>query len=176
MAFDWTEIPDNHPAKKFFRALADRALTQSSLADRDLHRYLSDLLLEFMAVESLYKIRDEDGARVEYLFDMLRLASDAPRTQKKVHYKHIGDYSLFILGMFPESLTRGKRAISPSYYADTGRRSYWAASELERDQASTVVYRKLADKFAPCVTSLNWVRQYTSDPFYTYMLRQFDIT
>ncbi len=175
MDVDWTRIPEDHPARRFFRGLADRALTQSSLRDRDIHRYLSDLLIEFMAIESLYKIRDEAGARVEYLVDMMRLVAELPPRQRKAHYKHIGDYSLFVLGMFPESLSRGKRMIPLSYYADTGRRGYWAASELEADAACTVVYRKLADQFEPCVTSLQWVRQYTSDPFYQFMFRQFGI-
>ncbi len=175
MDVDWTRIPEDHPARRFFHGLADRALTQSSLRDRDIHRYLSDLLIEFMAIESLYKIRDEAGARVEYLVDMMRLVAELPPRQRKAHYKHIGDYSLFVLGMFPESLSRGKRMIPLSYYADTGRRGYWAASELEADAACTVVYRKLADQFEPCVTSLQWVRQYTSDPFYQFMFRQFGI-
>ena len=62
-----------------------------------------------------------------------------------------------------------------SYYADTGRRSYLFASELERNRESVVVFRKLADKFERCVVSLNWVREYTKDPFYQYMLRQFRV-
>ena len=65
--------------------------------------------------------------------------------------------------------------ISHSYYADTGRRSYQVASELERNVDTTVVFKKLAEKFERCVLSLNWVREYTTDPFYQYMLRQFKI-
>lgn len=169
------DVPENHPLRRLFRSLADRALTQSSLRDRDIHGYLTDLLLEFMFVGKLYKLRNDQGNRLEYLVDMLQMAEEAPRRQRKAHYKHVGDYSLFILGMFPESLSRGKRAISTRYYADTGRRSYWAASQLERDTSSTVVYRKLADQFDPCVTCLSWVRHYTSDPFFQYMFRQFGI-
>ncbi len=173
--FDWTEIPENHPAKRLFRNLTDRALTQTSLTDRDIHVYLSDLLLEFMSVDALYP-SDPDGKRIEYLVDMIQLAKGAPVRQRKRHFKHIGDFSLFILGMFPESLSRGRRSIPRSYYVDTGRRGYLMASHLESDSGSTRVYRKMADKFDPCVRSLNWVREYTSDPFYQYLLRQFHVT
>ncbi len=81
-----------------------------------------------------------------------------------------------MLGMFPESLARGKRTISKSYYTDTGRRSYMAASQLEVDEGATVVFRKLAEKYERCVLSLNWVREYTNEPFYQFMLRQYGIT
>ncbi len=172
--FDWTEIPNNHPVKQLFRNLTDRALTQTSLTDRDIHQYLSDLLLEMLYVESLYP-HDEQGKRIEYLVDMLQWAEEAPRRQRKTHYKRIGDFTLFVLGMFPESLSRGRRAIPRSYYQDTGRHGYRMASELESDSGSTVVYRKMADKFDPCVRSLNWVREYTSDPFYQYVLREFRV-
>ena len=169
------EIPENHPVRRLFRGLADRALNQSSLSDKDLLLYLSDLLVSFIYVENLYKLKDDRGKRLEYLIDMLEIAADAPQHRKKGYYQHIGDYSLFILGMFPESLAYGRRMISHSYYADTGRRSYMVASELERNVESTVVFRKLAGKFERCVLSLNWVREYVTDPFYQYMLHQFKI-
>ena len=50
------------------------------------------------------------------------------------------------------------------------------ASELEPNVETTVVYRKLAEKYERCVLSLNWVREYTTDPFYQYVFRQFGIT
>jgi len=78
--------------------------------------------------------------------------------------------------MFPENLHRGKRILSHSYYADTGRQSYLVASQLERNVETTVVYKKLAEKYERCVLSLTWVREYTTDPFYQYMFRQFGIT
>ena len=86
------------------------------------------------------------------------------------------EHTLYMLGMFHERLTYGRRTRSHCYYADTGRRSYIAASELEADSESTVVFKKLADKYERCVLSINWNREYTHDPFYQYMLRQFGMT
>jgi hypothetical protein len=171
-----SRIPENHPIKKLFRTLTERGLLQAELRDRDILIYLADLLVEFMFVENLYRMRDNSGTRLEYVVDMLRQAIESDMPEKKSYYKHIGDYSLFILGMYPESLSRGRRALSPSYYANTGRSSYQTAGELESHWWRTMVFRKLADKFEHCVVSLNWVREYTSDPFYQYMLRRFDTT
>ncbi len=175
MTYDAQNIPSNHPVQKLFRSVADRALKQSNIPDKDLLRYLSDMLAHFMYVDNLYKLKDENGERLGYLAEMLEVAVEAPRSRKKTYNQQIGHHTLFILGMFPESLTYGRRTLSHSYYADTGRRSYRVASELERDSESMVVFRKLADKYERCVLSINWIREYTNDPFYQYMLRQFGI-
>lgn len=167
------DLPENHPIRKLFRTLTGRAFEQSSLQDRDLLLYLTDLLIHFIAVENLYQTKDEEGEALVYLIDMLEKAGESSRGDKKRCYKHIGDYSLFILGMYPESLSYGRRMIPQSYYVDTGRRCYMAASEFEADSHAVAVYRKLAEKYEHCVLSLNWVREYTTDPFYQYMFRQF---
>ena len=166
----------NKPIRKIFRSLADRAFDQTHLCDGDLLAYLSDMLADFAHVDELYPLCDKSGRRVKYLIDMQPLPEDTSNRQRKARYQYIGDYSLFILGMFPESLSYGRVSIPHSYYSDTGRRSYLVASELEKKREQTIVLRKLADKFEHCVVSLNWVREYTRDPFYQYMLRQFQIT
>ncbi len=172
---DWAQMPENHPVKRLFRSLADRALTQSSLPDKDLLLYLRNLLVNFIYVENLYRLRGEKGKPLVYLIDMLKKAGEIPKSQRKIVYRHIGDFSLFILGMFPESLNRARRNIPRSYYAETGHRSYMVASELEKNLDTTVVFKKLADKFERCVLCLNWIREYTTDPFYQYMLHQFQV-
>src|SRR5207249_11708937 len=107
--------------------------------------------------------------------DLVRMTQDGTWPQmpvKKPNYKHIGDYSLFTLGMFPESLARPRRLLSANYYADAGRIGYQTAGDLESNWQITLVFRKLADEFERCVVSLNWVRAYTWDPFYQHMFRQ----
>ena len=166
----------NNAIRKVFRRLADRAFDQTQLSDGDLHAYLSDLLADFAHVNQLYPLHDESGRRVKHLIDMQELPAGSSHRHRKARCRYIGDYSLFILGMFPESLSYGRCPIPHSYYSDTGRHSYRVASELEKEREQTIVLRKLADKFEHCVVSLNWVREYTRDPFYQYMLRQFRVT
>ncbi len=171
-----SQVPENHPVRRVFENLTERALIQSSLPDRDLLAYMSDLLVDFMWTKNLYRLKDEDGETLVYLIDMFDRVAQMPRRARKQHYKQIGDYTMFVLGMFPGSLSYGRRCISASYYCDAGRKSYRAAGELVNRRSETVTYRKLADKYEACVFSLKLVREYTSDPFYQYMLREFEIT
>lgn len=169
-------IPAHHPVREMFRSLTERGLQQSNLSDAEIHRYLSDLLVEFIHTENLYKLRDESGRRLEFVVDMLQRLEGASLADRREIYKHVGDFTLFILGLFPESLSRGKRCISLNYYADQGRRSYMILSELDQVRSAVVVFRKLSEQFESCVYGLNWVRNYINDPFYQYMFREFDIT
>jgi hypothetical protein len=168
------DIPSNHPVRHLFRALTERGLQQSRLADAEIHGYLSDLLVEFIHTRNLYKLRDEAGQRLEYVVDMLEQLEDATLADRREIHKHVGDFTLFILGLFPESLSRGRRCIGFNYYADQGRRSYLILSELQNLRSRTI-FRKLSDQFENCVYSLHWVRNYINDPFYQYMFREFDV-
>jgi len=168
------EVPSDHPVRQTFHALTERGSQQSRLSDREIHKYLSNLLVEFIHVDNLYRVRDEHGRRLEYIVDLLKKTDEYCEVDKKEIYKHVGDFSLFILGLFPESLSRGKRCISLNYYADQGRRSYMILSEMNSLQPTFVIFRKLSEQFESCVHTLNWVRNYISDPFYQYMLREFD--
>jgi hypothetical protein len=170
------EIPSHHPVRELFRSLTERGLQQSNLSDTEIHRYLSNLLVEFIHIKNLYKLRDESGRPLEFVIDMLAKLDSSGAVDKREIHKHIGDFTLFILGLFPESLQRGRRSISLDYYADQGRRSYMILSEMDTFQSPAVVFRKLSERFEHCVYSLNWVRNYLNDPFYQYMLREFDVT
>ena len=167
----------NHPIRLFFRQLTERGMGQLNLHDPDTIQYITNLLTEFIQMENMYRIKDKTGRRVQYLFDMLTQASHemAPEIRRD-YYKHLGDLTLFNLGLFPENLTYGHRTVSPNYYAETGRRSYTIVAEMHSPQRSTNVYRKLSEQFAQCVGGLNWVKLYINDPFYQYMLREFEIT
>ena len=101
------EVPLRHPVRQMFRTLTERGLEQSHVSDAEIHQYLSNLLVEFICVENLYKVQDESGRRLEYLFDMLAKAADSPDLDKREIYQHVGDFTLFVLGLFPESLNRG---------------------------------------------------------------------
>ena len=168
-------IPENHPIKQLFRSLTERGSLQVQLRDSDVLYYLANLMVDFMFVENMYRIRDAENRRVEHLVDMLKQAVERDMPVKKEFYKHVGDFSLFTLGIFPESIEKPRRVSSKSFYNDAGRIGYMMAGELESSSPHMVVFRKLADEFERCVLSLNWVREYATDPFYQYMLRDFGV-
>jgi hypothetical protein len=171
------DIPADHPIRALFRQLTERGMGQLNLHDPDTIQYLTNLLTEFVQMENMYRIKDDSGRGLQYIFDMLTQASDEMSPEVRRHYyKHLGDLTLFNLGLFPESLTYGRRTVSPDYYAETGRRSYTIVANLDSSARSTVVYRKLSAHFEQCVVGLNWVKLYINDPFYQYMFREFEIT
>jgi hypothetical protein len=170
------DIPETHEVRRLFWTLAERGMNQRCSSDRQVVQYLADMLTEFVHISNLKRIAGDSGKRLEYFSEMLgeTMRQAAPEV-RRAHFKHIGDIALFELGMFPERLTYGRRLVSPSYYLAQGRRSYFLAAESDYDR-ETVVLRKLSDQFETCVSTLNWVRTYTHDAFYQYMLREFDIS
>jgi hypothetical protein len=93
---------------------------------------------------------------------------------RREFYRYLGDWTLFNLGLFPERLTYGRRTVSPTYYAQQGRRSYSMIADME-NPAQAAVFHKLAEDFQRCVVGLHWIKQYIHDPFYRYMFREFDV-
>jgi hypothetical protein len=170
------DIPENHPIKRIFRRFTERGMAQASVHDPDLLLYLTNLLVEFLWIENLSGMPEEEGKRPESPVDLLVWANDVDMPEKGSRYKHLGDYSLFMLGMFPEHIARSRRTVSPSWYKDTGRIGYQLAGELDNNVCRIHVFRKLADKFDGCVASLNWVRAYSTDPFYQWVFREFGIS
>jgi hypothetical protein len=172
------DIPQDHPIRLLFQRLTERGMGQLNLHDHDTIQYITNLLTDFVRVENMYRIKDEAGQRVQYLFDMLTQASsEMSPERRRDYYKQVGDVTLFNLGLFPESLTYGHQTVSPGYYAEAGRRSYTIVAEMDSySPRITTVYRKLSEQFEQCVVGLNWVKVYINDPFYQYVFREFDIT
>jgi hypothetical protein len=167
------QVPADHPIRKMFRALTEMSFEQIDLRDRDLIRYVADLLVEFIHVDNLFRLRDQQGRRLEHLVDMLLELHDQVPADEREARKHIGDYTLFIVGLYPESLTRRRRAVSPEYYIAQGKEAYLIVAEMDRTKPTGTLFRKLSDQFEYCVTALNREKAVLQDPFYQYLLRQF---
>jgi hypothetical protein len=135
--------------------------------------YVTGLLVDFTHVDNLYRVRDAKGRRLEYLFDLQLESQRGNAAHARDTQKHLGDYALFIVGMFPESLRRRRRAVSPGYYVAQGKQAYTTVSEMDAPRPSAVVFRKLATHFEICVQALNVEREFLQDSFYQYVMRQF---
>jgi hypothetical protein len=169
-------IPENHPIRPFFRAITERGFEQLNVRDPDTIQYVSNLLTEFVDIKNVFRVKDESGQEIQNMFAVLQQASEAFSPEVRCeYYRHLGDLTLFNLGLYPEHLTYGRKTVSPGFYAEQGRRSYDIVATIDRTRA-TVVFRKLSDQFEQCVVGLNWVKRYINDPFYQYMLREFGVT
>lgn len=141
------EISPDHPLRKLFRKALDFAFRMNKPEKAEVGTYIEEQVLsEFIRVDSLYKIRDAAGRPLEDISDMLaegdmRLNASSFSREFQVH-KHIGDYTLFMLGMFPMALARrtGKEFILGriyipgsslyQHYLLQGPRSYSLAAEF----------------------------------------------
>jgi hypothetical protein len=156
-----------------FRSLTEMSFEQIALREPDLMRYVADLLVEFVHIDNLYRRRDAHGKRLEHLVDMLLELHEQGPVDERESRKHIGDYTLFIAGLYPESLTRRRRAVSPEYYIAQGKEAYLIVAEMDRAKPTESLFRKLSAQFEYCVTALNIEKTVLQDPFYQYLLRQF---
>lgn len=167
------KVSPDHPLRKLFRKALDFGFRVNPAEKAGVEEYIEDeILCEFIHADSLYKIKDAAGKPLEDIADMLaegdvRLNADSFSKEFQVH-KHIGDYTLFMLGMFPMALAKrsGKefllgRLIIPGsslyeHYLLQGQRSYSLASEF-RDQE---LFRKLSANFLLYRNVLELVRIY----------------
>src|SRR5262249_26681456 len=85
------------------------------------------------------------------------------RTAREV-YRHIGDFTLFWTGVYPEALRRLRRELSKDHlidYTEQGKRSYYIASTFEQEpyREEAPVLRRLSSEFELCAYGLNQVRR-----------------
>src|SRR5262249_61372921 len=75
-------------------------------------------------------------------------------------HRHVGDFTLFWTGVYPEALGRLQGTNSPDRLIDyqrQGKRSYYVASTLDDDRGT--VFRRLSDQFELCAFGLSRVRR-----------------
>jgi len=99
----------DHPLRHYFTGLTEQTfMADLGVADPPLIDYLSTLLSRFVHIDSIYKLRTGAGKRLEEVADMLMEVEELPpegRTSREVH-RHIGDFTLFWTGVYPEVLKR----------------------------------------------------------------------
>jgi hypothetical protein len=165
-------IPEGHPLRHLFRTLTEASFEHVGMPDPELMTYVTGLLIDFTHIDNLYRVRDAQGRRLEYLFDLQLESRRGDAAHARETQKHLGDYALFTVGLFPESLQRRRRAVSPGYYVAQGKQAYTAVSKMDSPRPSAALFRKLAACFETCVWALNVERDFLRDAFYQYLMRQ----
>jgi hypothetical protein len=169
--------PAGHPVRATLHALAERGLGQRDICDEASALYVSNMMAELLRTDDLFRIRDDRGRRLEHLADLVAVAeSTADAAERKRRHRYLGDFTLFMLGLFPESLDRPRRAIGCDYFQQQGRRSYNIVADLALTDAEPDLLRRLSGRSEEYVRGLNRVKLYIEDPFFRYMFREFGIT
>jgi hypothetical protein len=140
------------------------------LEEPDVANYVSNMLADFVHVDNLYRIRSAQGKRLQDVGEMLiesnPLMEASSFDREREVRKHVGDYTLFMTGLFPESVARARQSRNPRLdafvdFVQAGKESYAIVSSFDqfeyKDEAP--LFRTLSDKFEFCVVGLNLVKQ-----------------
>ncbi|MGA7339027.1 MAG: hypothetical protein WBE72_11825 [Terracidiphilus sp.] len=161
----------SHPLEPFFQqAVRNSYEGKLGLNDPDVTGYVARLLCEFSEADNLYRVRDEMGRPIAELEEMLN-ASDpihgtAPSFDaERALRKHIGDYALFVAGMYPEA-TGSNRRLRRHYPSleeliQAGKESYFIVSQfnLFEYEQEAPLFARLSDRFERCILGLTLVRE-----------------
>lgn len=166
-------IERSHPLRRLFTEMVEwHFFHDLRLQDARVANYVSALLTDFTHVDNLFRLRNARGRRLDDVGEML-LESDPLGPQgcferERAVRKHIGDYTLFFTGMFPENVTANRHRSRFAGRLDllvdfvkAGRESYAIVSSFDqfeyRDEAP--LFRRLSESFELCVYGLNLVKQ-----------------
>ena len=150
--------------KRLFSGITEQTFaTELGIADPPLVDYLSDLLMRFIRCDALFRLRDVVGRRLEDVAEMLWEGNQRQGSARREVYRHIGDFTLFWTGVYPEALRHLQGATTRDSlldYTAQGKRSYRIAGEFDTapyaDEAPVLM--RLADEFELCSIGLRKVR------------------
>lgn len=152
--------------KRFFDRLVRRSLGDLWLGGEPVADYLSTLLARFGRTDQLYALRDAAGQRLETVVDLLLEIQRAwefqgpafdPFRERTVR-QHIGDYTLFMTGLFREHV---ERRASTSFYVREGKHAYRVVAAFERSalRPEVHVFDELAHGFERYAGALAYMKR-----------------
>ena len=168
-------IPQSHPLQQLFlEMVAEKFSHELGLRDPQVSGYVATMLTEFCETDQLHKVRNVQGRPLDDVGEMLLEADpiygEAPSFDRERQVrKHIGDYTLFFTGMFPESINRYRlrRARLENFidFIKAGKESYYIVSKFDVFEYAKVapLFAKLSAHFEECVYGLNQVKNDLSE-------------
>jgi hypothetical protein len=138
--------------------LARHVLRAAGINDRKLCDYVSSLLEAFSHASVLRAPHTTDSVQ-QYISDMLIALQRVPPEQAFLLRAHVGNYSLFVSGIFHENMQRRSERGGPDvrFYEQVGRSNYQLLSTHATARRCELndVYEELADRFREIRCALN---------------------
>ncbi|MCA9260257.1 MAG: hypothetical protein KDA61_13695 [Planctomycetales bacterium] len=151
--------------RRFFAGATEHAfVSRLGVADPPLVDYLAEMLVRFVRHDAIYDLRSPRGERLAQVVDMQAEAEARQGPARRRVHRHIGDFTLFWTGVYPEVADRMRRSSGKDClidYRDAGKRNYLMASRLPADirSAPDDLLERLSDQFELCVYGLGEVRK-----------------
>lgn len=154
-------MPGPSPSLLFY-VLVRHSLLDVGIEDPAVADYFASLLREFGVRSRATRVDDVDDHDHRYLVDILADLSASSRSRQFKVSVHLGNYSLWLAGIFPERIAaRQLRRGGPDvgYYESLGGRGYAEASGHELAERSGLedVLRTAADRVHDVRIALNRV-------------------
>jgi hypothetical protein len=153
------------PLYRFFAGLAEFTFqTRLGIADPPLVEYIAELLVRFIHSDAIYKVRNPAGRRLEEVAEMLVEAEARVGDPRREVHRHIGDFTLFWTGLYPEALRRLRKQSRLDYFVDyceQGKRAYHIAATIptEQNAEENEVLERLSHEFELCAYGLGELRR-----------------
>jgi hypothetical protein len=148
----------------FFLECARRSFHELGLHDPPIIEYVANVLTTFARADQLYQLRAPNGKRLESVVEILSTTlasageSPLPAQRERELRKYVGDYALFMSGLFRTAIDR--RGVL-DYYFQEGQRSYWKVSELDLAlyQTGFLLFQELSKNFEYYSGALDYMRK-----------------
>ncbi len=156
---------EQSPIQRYFAGIAENTFqTQLGVVDPPLVDYVSGLLIRFIRSDVVHRMRSVTGRPLISIPEMISEASARLGGAQREMHQHIGDFTLFWAGVYPEALRRESAGFEN--YCSHGKRSYRIAGSIEptrEDAPSASVLHRLSEQFDLCCYGLREVRRQWED-------------
>jgi hypothetical protein len=144
----------------YFYILVRHVFRRSGVEDRIVADYVAEVLAEFAQAERARCVLPGGINSLDYFFEMLSALQTADDRTAFYLRAHIGNYSLFLSGVFPERIRfRAEARGFPDvrYYDALGRTHYRVASDhrLAQQYELTGIFHTLSERFETTRKALN---------------------
>jgi len=147
----------------FFLNMTQRSFGELGIRDAEVTGYVADVLTEFARSDRLYRMRSRRNQRLDSVVEMLveddaTVSRENPLMQERRMRKYLGDYTLFMSGVFRSYVERGGYL---DYYLQEGRRSYRKVSEVDLSLYRTgfLLFQELSEKFEYLSGALDYMHK-----------------
>jgi hypothetical protein len=144
----------------YFYILVRQVFRRSGIEDRAVADYVAEVLAEFARAERARCVVPGQAGPLDYFFEMLTALQRADERTSFYLRAHIGNYSLFLSGVFPDRIRfRAEARGGPDvkYYDALGRTHYRAASDhrLAQRYELAPIFNTLSERFQTTRRALN---------------------
>ena len=150
--------------KGFFLQLVRKSFNDLGIADQQITEYIAAVLANFSRSDQWLRLRGADGRRLTSVVEMMLaqpgLSQDelARLQGEREVRKYIGDYTLFMSGVFRRYVERGGYL---GYYLEEGARSYRTVSKLDISlyNPGFLIFEELSKRFEHYSGALDFMQK-----------------